>query len=247
VTEQQQGTTQPVEDDRRDGPDDGYEALHGGADDGPHEAQHDGRPESQDGTTVAGTDGPGTDEPETDEPETGQPVTDEDVSSEVGPDDEAVVLSGPASQRLAQLGLALPQVPVPVADYVPAVRTGTLVYTSGQLPFYDGVLSRTGVVGDEAVDVTPAEAAVLARQCALNAVAAVASVVDLDSVVRVVKVTGFVASAPGFGGQPVVVDGASQLLGQVFGDAGAHARSAVGVAGLPLGAPVEVEIVVEVR
>ncbi len=140
----------------------------------------------------------------------------------------------------------LPQVPAPVADYVPAVRTGSYVYTSGQLPFYDGVLPKTGVVGEEAVDITAEEAAVLARQCALNAVAAVASVVDLDSVVRVVKVTGFVASAPGFGGQPVVVNGASQLLGQVFGDAGRHARSAVGVAALPLGAPVEVEIVVEV-
>ena len=136
--------------------------------------------------------------------------------------------------------------PAPVADYVPAVRTGAYVYTSGQLPFVDGALPKTGVVGDEAVDVTPAEAAALARLCAINAVAAVASVVDLDSVVRVVKVTGFVASAPGFGGQPVVVNGASQLLGQVFGDAGKHARSAVGVAALPLGAPVEVEIVVEV-
>ena len=162
-----------------------------------------------------------------------------------GPDGPAV-LSGSPSQRLAQLGLVLPGVPAPLADYVPAVRTGDLVHTSGQLPFYDGVLTRTGVVGDEAVDVTPAEAAVLARQCALNAVAAVASLVDLDSVVRVVKVTGFVASAPGFGGQPVVVNGASQLLGQLFGTAGGHARSAVGVVALPLGAPVEVEIVVEV-
>ena len=226
MTEQEQGTKEPVEDDRRDGPDDGNEAQH----------------EAPDGMTAAGTDGP-----ETHEPVSRHPMTDEDDDADE-PDepDEAVVLSGPASQRLAQLGLALPQAPVPLADYVPAVRTGTLVYTSGQLPFYDGVLRRTGVVGDEAVDVTPAEAAELARQCALNAIAAVASVVELDSVVRVVKVTGFVASAPGFGGQPLVIDGASQLLGQVFGDAGAHARSAVGVAGLPLGAPVEVEIVVEV-
>lgn len=161
--------------------------------------------------------------------------------------DEAVELQGTPSERLAQLGLVLPQVPAPVADYVPAVRSGNHVYTSGQLPFFDGVLPRTGVVGDQAVDITPEEAAVLARQCALNAVAAVASVVDLDSVARVVKVTGFVASAPGFVGQPVVVNGASELLGQVFGEAGRHARSAVGVAALPLGAPVEVEIVVEIE
>ena len=164
----------------------------------------------------------------------------------VDDDGGAVVLSGTPTQRLGQLGLVLPQVPVPVADYVPAVRTGDLVYTSGQLPFVDGALPTTGVVGEESVDVTPEQAAALARLCALNAVAAVASVVDLDSVVRVVKVTGFVASAPGFSRQPVVVDGASRLLGQVFGDAGAHARSAVGVAALPLGAPVEVELVVEV-
>ncbi|MGJ7439793.1 RidA family protein [Aquipuribacter sp. MA13-6] len=156
-------------------------------------------------------------------------------------------MSGPPSQRLEQLGLQLPVVPAPVADYVPAVRTGNLVHTSGQLPFFDGQLTTTGVVGDEAVDVTPEEAAALARQCALNAIAAVASLVDLDSVVRVVKVTGFVASAPGFGKQPVVLNGASVLIGQVFGEAGRHARSAVGVAALPLGAPVEVEIVVEVR
>jgi enamine deaminase RidA (YjgF/YER057c/UK114 family) len=167
---------------------------------------------------------------------------DEDIVEEPAP----VVLSGPPSQRLVQLGIALPQVPAPVADYVPAVRSGAHVYTSGQLPFFDGQLTTTGVVGDEAVDVTPEEAAVLARQCALNAIAAVASVVDLDSVVRVVKVTGFVASAPGFAKQPVVVNGASALIGQVFGDAGKHARSAVGVAALPLGAPVEVELVVEV-
>ena len=156
------------------------------------------------------------------------------------------MLSGSPTERLAQLGLVLPEVPAPVADYVPAVRSGAYVHTSGQLPFVDGVLPKTGVVGDQAVDITPDEAAVLARRCALNALAAVASVVDLDSVVRVVKVTGFVASAPGFGGQPVVVNGASKLLGEVFGDAGRHARSAVGVAALPLGAPVEVEIVVEV-
>lgn len=155
-------------------------------------------------------------------------------------------LSGTPTERLAQLGIELPAVPSPVADYVPAVRSGSLVYTSGQLPFVDGVLRMTGVVGDQPVDVTPQEAAVLARQCALNAIAVVASLVDLDQVVRVVKVTGFVASAPGFSQQPVVVNGASELLGQVFGEAGRHARSAVGVAALPLNAPVEVEIVVEV-
>lgn len=153
---------------------------------------------------------------------------------------------GSPSQRLARLGLELPEVPAPVAAYVPAVRTGDLVFTSGQLPFVDGQLGTTGVVGEQPVDVSPDEAAALARRCAINAVAAVASLVDVDSVVRVVKVTGFVASAPGFVGQPAVVNGASELLGQVFGDAGRHARSAVGVAALPLGAPVEVEIVVEV-
>jgi len=177
---------------------------------------------------------------------------DEQAENVPGDDGEAaepapVELSGPPSQRLAQLGLSLPAVPAPVADYVPAVRTGDLVHTSGQLPFFDGQLTTTGVVGDEAVDVTPDEGAALARQCALNAIAAVASLVDVDSVVRVVKVTGFVASAPGFTKQPIVLNGASALLGQVFGDAGRHARSAVGVAALPLGAPVEVEIVVEVR
>ncbi len=154
--------------------------------------------------------------------------------------------AGSPTQRLAELGITLPAVPTPLADYVPAVRTGNLVHTSGQLPLVEGELSTRGVVGDADTDVPPADAALLARRCALNAVAAVASVVDLDSVVRVVKVTGFVASRPGFTGQPAVVNGASELLGQVFGEAGRHARSAVGVAALPLGAPVEVEIVVEV-
>lgn len=162
------------------------------------------------------------------------------------PEEAPVELSGTPTERLAQLGLELPATPAPLAAYVPAVRSGDLVYTSGQLPMVDGALPKTGVVGDEAVDVTPEEAAALARRCALNALAAVASVVDLDSVVRVVKVTGFVASAPGFTAQPVVVNGASELLGQVFGDAGRHARSAVGVSALPLGAPVEVEVVVQV-
>jgi enamine deaminase RidA (YjgF/YER057c/UK114 family) len=145
--------------------------------------------------------------------------------------------------RLAELGLELPAVAAPVAAYVPAVRTGDLVYTSGQLPFVDGQLAVTGKVGD-AVD--PDTAKDLARTCALNALAAVDGLVGLDAVVRVVKVVGFVASAPGFTGQPGVVNGASELLGDVFGDAGKHARSAVGVAELPLGAPVEVELIVEV-
>ncbi len=158
----------------------------------------------------------------------------------------AAGLSGTASQRLEQLGLVLPPVPDPVAAYVPVVRSGALVFTSGQLPLVHGKLARTGVVGDQPVDVTVEQAAGDARTCALNALAAIASVVDLDDVVRVVKLTGFVASASDFVGQPQVVNGASELLGQVFGDRGRHARSAVGVAALPLGACVEVELVVEV-
>ena len=147
-------------------------------------------------------------------------------------------------ERLADLGLAIPEVVAPVAAYVPAVRTGGYVYTSGQLPLRDGELMRIGKVGSE---VSPEEAHECARQCALNALAAVRSEVgDLSAVARVVKVVGFVASAPGFTGQPQVVNGASELLGQAFGDSGRHARSAVGVAVLPLDAPVEVELVVEV-
>jgi enamine deaminase RidA (YjgF/YER057c/UK114 family) len=147
-------------------------------------------------------------------------------------------------ERLADLGLAVPEVVAPVAAYVPAVRTGGYVYTSGQLPLRDGELMRIGKVGSE---VSPEEAHECARQCALNALAAVRSEVgDLSAVTRVVKVVGFVASAPGFTGQPQVVNGASELLGQAFGDSGRHARSAVGVAVLPLDAPVEVELVVEV-
>lgn len=146
--------------------------------------------------------------------------------------------------RLAALGLALPEVAVPVAAYVPAVRSGAYVYTSGQLPFIDGKLPRTGKVGAE---VQVDEAADLARTCALNAIAAAKSVIgDLDRVVRVVKVVGFVASAPDFTAQPQVINGASNLLKEAFGERGAHARSAVGVAVLPLDSPVEVEIVVEV-
>lgn len=148
-----------------------------------------------------------------------------------------------ASSRLGQLGIALPQVVAPLAAYVPAVRTGNLVYTSGQLPIDGGKLARTGKVG---ADVTPEEGKALARICALNALAAVGSVVGIDKVTRVVKVVGFVASAPGFNGQPSVVNGASDLFAEVFGDNGAHARSAVGVAELPLDAPVEVEVIVEV-
>jgi len=147
------------------------------------------------------------------------------------------------SARLAELGIELPPVVAPLAAYLPAVRTGNLVYTSGQLPMVDGALPAAGKVGAE---VTPEQAAGYAGTCALNALAAVHALVGIDSVVRVVKVVGFVASAPGFGGQPAVVNGASELLGQVFGEAGRHARSAVGVAELPMNAPVEVELIVEV-
>ena len=145
--------------------------------------------------------------------------------------------------RLAELGLALPQVTPPVAAYVPAVQTGNHVYVSGQVPIADGALLATGKVGAE---VTPERAKELAARCALNGLAAVDALVGLDRVTRVVKVVGFVASAEGFTGQPAVINGASELLGAVFGDAGRHARSAVGVAELPLGAPVEVEMIVEV-
>jgi enamine deaminase RidA (YjgF/YER057c/UK114 family) len=148
-----------------------------------------------------------------------------------------------ASQRLADLGIELPDVVPPAGVYVPAVRTGNLVYTAGQVPMQSGKLAQTGKVGGE---VTPEEGKALARICALNALAAVHSLVGIDSLTRVVKVVGFVASAPGFHGQPGVINGASQFLGEVFGDAGAHARSAVGVSELPLDAPVEVELIVEV-
>lgn len=147
------------------------------------------------------------------------------------------------AERLAALGLVLPAVVPPVAAYVPAVRTGNLVFTSGQLPMVDGQLPAVGKVG---ALVSPEQAKELARICALNALAAIDALVGLDAVVRVVKVVGFVASTPDFTGQPAVVNGASELLGDVFGDAGQHARSAVGVAALPLDAPVEVELVVEV-
>ena len=149
-----------------------------------------------------------------------------------------------ASERLAELGITLPAVAKPLAAYVPAVRTGTLVYTSGQLPLQAGDLTHIGKVGAE---VTPEQAKVAARTCALNALAAIDALVGIDAVIRIVKVVGFVASAPGFSGQPGVVNGASELFGELFGDAGAHARSAVGVSELPLDAPVEVELIVEVR
>jgi len=147
-------------------------------------------------------------------------------------------------ERIAELGLTLPAVAAPVAAYVPTARTGNLVWTSGQLPFVEGKLAVTGKVGAE---VEPGTAHELARICALNALAAIrAEVGSLDAVRRVVKLVGFVASAPSFLGQPTVVNGASELIGEVFGDAGRHARSAVGVLVLPLDAPVEVEVVVEV-
>jgi enamine deaminase RidA (YjgF/YER057c/UK114 family) len=149
-----------------------------------------------------------------------------------------------ALQRLQELGIELPQVSAPLAAYLPARRTGSLVYTSGQLPMVAGELAATGKVGDR---VAPEDAAGLARIAALNALAAVHDLVGLDSVVGVVKVVGFVASTPEFTGQPAVVNGASAFLGEVFGAAGAHARSAVGVAALPLDAPVEIELIVEVR
>jgi enamine deaminase RidA (YjgF/YER057c/UK114 family) len=153
-------------------------------------------------------------------------------------------LTSPA-ERLAALGLTLPPVAAPVAAYVPAVRTGGFVYTSGQLPTVDGKLPAVGKVGAE---VSAADAAGMARTCALNALAAAASAAGgLDAIGRIVKITGFVASAPGFSGQPQVVNGASELLIEVFGEDGRHARSAVGVAELPLNAPVEVELIAELR
>lgn len=151
------------------------------------------------------------------------------------------------SARLAELGIALPEVVTPAGSYVPAVRTGNLVYTAGQLPIVAGELEVAGKVHEGAEGVVdPGQANRAARQCALNALAAVHGLVGIDSVVRIVKVVGFVASAHGFTGQPGVINGASDLLGEIFGEAGVHARSAVGVAELPLGSPVEVELIVEV-
>jgi enamine deaminase RidA (YjgF/YER057c/UK114 family) len=146
--------------------------------------------------------------------------------------------------KLAELGVDLPAVVPPLAAYVPAVRSGGYVYTSGQLPMVDGALTLTGKVGAE---VTAEQAKLQARRCALNALAAVHALVGLNSVTRVVKVVGFVASAPGFTGQSGVVNGASEFFGEVFGAAGVHARSSIGVAALPLDACVEVELIVEVE
>lgn len=151
-------------------------------------------------------------------------------------------MSGPHA-KLAELGLSLPEVVPPVAAYVPAVQSGRHVYVSGQLPMVDGKLLATGKVGG---GVSPEQAKSLARQCALNALAAIDALVGLEKVIKIVKVTGFVASAEGFTGQPAVINGASELFGEVFGEAGRHARSAVGVAELPMGAPVEVEVIAEI-
>jgi enamine deaminase RidA (YjgF/YER057c/UK114 family) len=145
--------------------------------------------------------------------------------------------------RLAELGITLPAVSAPLAAYVPAVRAGDLVFTAGQLPLVVGAMPVTGKVGAE---VSREQARDLARTCALNALAAIHALVGLDAVVQVVKVVGFVASAPDFTDQPAVVDGASEFLAEVFGHAGAHARSSVGVAVLPRDAAVEVELVVEI-
>ncbi|MDO4910780.1 MAG: RidA family protein [Corynebacterium sp.] len=147
------------------------------------------------------------------------------------------------TEVLAEKGIELPAVAAPVAAYVPAVKTGNQVWTSGQLPFIDGKLPATGKVG---AAVSAEDAEKYARQAALNALAAVDALVGIDKVKRVLKVVGFVASAEDFGGQPTVVNGASNLMGEIFGEAGAHARSAVGVAELPLDSPVEIEIIVEV-
>ena len=147
------------------------------------------------------------------------------------------------SECLRELGISLPQVAAPVAAYVPAIRTGNQVWTSGQIPFVNGELAATGKVGAE---VSAEDAYNYARIAALNALAAVDALVGIDKVTRVLKIVGFVASAEDFGGQPAVINGASELMGEIFGDAGAHARSAVGVAELPLNSPVEVEIIVEI-
>jgi enamine deaminase RidA (YjgF/YER057c/UK114 family) len=147
-------------------------------------------------------------------------------------------------QKILDLGFVLPETAKPLAAYIPAVQSGNLVFTSGQLPMIAGSLAETGKVGGS---VSPERAKELATVCALNALAAVKTVIgDLDKIKRVVKVVGFVSSVPEFSGQPAVVNGASEFLGDVFGDKGVHARSAVGVAVLPLDAPVEIELIVEV-
>ena len=146
-------------------------------------------------------------------------------------------------ERLSELGITLPAVAAPVAAYVPAIRVGDQVWTSGQLPFVDGKLPAVGKLG---ADITVEQGADYGRQAALNALAAVDALVGINNVKRVLKIVGFVASADGFAEQPAVVNGASNLIGEIFGEAGAHARSAVGVAELPLSSPVEIEIIVEV-
>lgn len=148
------------------------------------------------------------------------------------------------SARLAEFSAHLPAVARPVADYVPAVRVGSLIYTSGQLPMRDGTLAAVGVVGH---DISVDEGSELARLCTLNALAAIADVIALDAISRIIKLTGFVASAPGFTGQSAVINGASSLIRELFGVGGDHARSAIGVVALPLGAPVEVELIAEIR
>ena len=153
--------------------------------------------------------------------------------------------------RLDELGIELPPVAAAVASYVPAVRCGDVVYTSGQLPFVNGELPKLGLVGEigthTGAQVSPEEAYELARIAVPKAVGAAAAEVGLENIERIVKVTGYVASATGFGGQPGVVNGASDILGEIFGDAGQHARAAVGAAELPLGSPVEIDIIVQVR
>jgi enamine deaminase RidA (YjgF/YER057c/UK114 family) len=167
------------------------------------------------------------------------------MTDELGLEPKAGTVTGADPYaKLAELGLSLPEVVPPVAAYVPAVQSGSYVYISGQLPMAEGQLMATGKVG---AGVSPDQATELAQRCALNALAAIDGLIGLENVVKIVKVTGFVASAEGFTGQPGVVNGASELFGAVFGEAGRHARSAVGVAELPLGAPVEVEVIVEVR
>jgi len=148
------------------------------------------------------------------------------------------------SSRLSKAGLALPPIPTALGAYLPATRTGRLVFTAGQLPLVDGRLIATGIV---AGDVDADQARQCARQCALNALAAASTVCDLDDVTRVVKLTGYVASTPSFTSQPGVIDGASEVMSVAFGEAGGHAREAVGVASLPMGAPVEISLVLELR
>ena len=157
----------------------------------------------------------------------------------------------PIRARLDELGITLPPVAAPVAAYVPAVISGDLVFTSGQLPFVDGTLAQTGLVGvrdeHDGATISPDDAQEHARIATLNALAAAASVAGLENIEQIVKVNGYVASATGFGGQPAVVNGASEVLGEIFGDAGVHARAAVGVAELPLGASVEIELIARIR